>query len=365
MKLELLNRYEIEPSFRVDKVRGMFDVDVPAVEKRIPVDIPIEDMPWHIGLIVGPSGTGKTTIARRAFDGYLYFTGFEWSQRSVVDDFPVDVAETTEILGKVGFASPPDWLKPFHLLSNGEQMRAELARVLVSTDQPVIYDEFTSVVDRQVAQFGCAAVSKFIRSQGKQFIAVTCHRDVAEWLGPDWVYDTKGYRFSRRRLRRPPIELEIRRGERGEWALFRDYHYLTAKLPRNAENYVAEIGGEPVAWCSIMHFPHPTAKRMKRLCRTVVLPDYQGLGIGGRLSSWVAAHYRMRGYRVTAAMSNPQLYRTRMNDPAWRLTRKGKITTSRSGEMGRRRSSENRITATFEYVGSKDATRKEANANAT
>jgi ABC-type polar amino acid transport system ATPase subunit len=163
------------------------------VRKEFDVNIPIEDIKWNVGLIVGASGTGKTTIARQVFKDFRFFDGFEWAGKSIIDDFGEHSAkDITEILSKVGFASPPDWLKPFNVLSNGQKMRAELARLILEAKEPFIYDEFTSVVDRQVACIGSAAIQKFIRKQDKQFIAVSCHYDIEEWLEPDWVFDCRG-----------------------------------------------------------------------------------------------------------------------------------------------------------------------------
>jgi hypothetical protein len=55
----------------------------------------------------------------------------------------------------------------------------------------VAFDEFTSVVDRNVARIGSAAVAKAIRAGQirRRFVAVTCHYDVLEWLEPDWMID--------------------------------------------------------------------------------------------------------------------------------------------------------------------------------
>ena len=89
----------------------------------------------------------------------------------------------------VGFGSVPSWLKPYSVLSNGEKMRVDLARALLEQDQ-VCFDEFTSVVDRQVAETMCIATNKAIKRTGKQFIAVTCHYDVLDWLEADWIFDT-------------------------------------------------------------------------------------------------------------------------------------------------------------------------------
>ena len=54
-----------------------------------------------------------------------------------------------------------------------------------------VFDEFTSVVDRNVAKVCSAAIAKGIRrgSIPCRFVAVTCHYDVAAWLEPDWIVD--------------------------------------------------------------------------------------------------------------------------------------------------------------------------------
>lgn len=92
----------------------------------------------------------------------------------------------------LGFSSVPSWLKPYSVLSNGEKMRADLAFTLLSAkeDVPVAFDEFTSVVDRDVAENLCIALHKRLHKFGGKFIAVSCHRDILDWLQPDWVYDT-------------------------------------------------------------------------------------------------------------------------------------------------------------------------------
>lgn len=115
----------------------------------------------------------------------------EWISSSVIDDMPKEcsVDEIEKMFYAVGFGSVPSWLKPYSVLSNGEKMRVELARAMLSDDF-VVFDEFTSVVDRQVAQTASLAISKAVRRMGKQFVAITCHKDVIEWLQPDWVFDT-------------------------------------------------------------------------------------------------------------------------------------------------------------------------------
>jgi ABC-type ATPase with predicted acetyltransferase domain len=95
----------------------------------------------------------------------------------------------------VGFATVWSWLKPYHVLSNGEKMRVDLARAILTEKETIVFDEFTSVVDRTVAKTASFAISKAIRKMGKKFVAVACHRDIIDWLEPDWIYDTDKKEF--------------------------------------------------------------------------------------------------------------------------------------------------------------------------
>ena len=113
----------------------------------------------------------------------------------------MSIKDVTTLLSSVGFSSPPAWLRPYGVLSNGEQFRATLARALAEKSDLCVFDEFTSVVDRVVGQIGSAAVAKTIRRRGSKFVAVTCHDDVLEWLDPDWVYTPADGSFAWRSLR--------------------------------------------------------------------------------------------------------------------------------------------------------------------
>jgi ABC-type ATPase with predicted acetyltransferase domain len=104
------------------------------------------------------------------------------------------------MLCSVGFASPPDWLKSYDCLSQGEKMRVDIARALCLPQKDIVFDEFTSVVDREIAKVSAYAISKAVRRQkGKRFIAITCHYDVVDWLDPDWVFCTDTMKFDRKK----------------------------------------------------------------------------------------------------------------------------------------------------------------------
>ena len=177
--------------------------------------------------------------------------------------------EITAALSAVGLGSVPSWLQPFHLLSNGEQFRAALARLLLEPPSAVsVVDEFTSVVDRVVAKIGAAAFAKAWRRKhpGQQFVALSPHYDILDWLEPDWVIDTKQKTFTRGRLwRRPKIELEIRRADGKMWRYFKPHYYLDLHYPVAAQYFIGWVGDEPVAHLAIAPFFQAPTHRVGEL----------------------------------------------------------------------------------------------------
>ncbi len=147
----------------------MFDLRLAQhATERFSVEVPGTSEPWTIGVIVGPSGSGKTTIAREAFKDSFHVPRRWRANRAIIDGFgAASVSTITRMLTAVGFSSPPAWLKPYAVLSNGERFRCDLARALLSGGELVVFDEFTSLVDRNVARISSAAISKWIRQKQK------------------------------------------------------------------------------------------------------------------------------------------------------------------------------------------------------
>lgn len=175
----IIKKSEIENTYRVARIKADFDVKEEHSNEHF---VGVVEMPakWNIGLIVGASGTGKTTIAKELFKD-IYITNFEYKAKSVIDDMPknVNIEDIEKMFYSVGFGSVPSWLKPYNVLSNGEKMRVDLARAMLEKDK-ICFDEFTSVVDRNVAQTACLAINKAIKKNNKQFIAISCHYDIIE-----------------------------------------------------------------------------------------------------------------------------------------------------------------------------------------
>ncbi|PIZ04085.1 MAG: ABC transporter ATP-binding protein [Gammaproteobacteria bacterium CG_4_10_14_0_8_um_filter_38_16] len=351
-----LIRCEYKPTFRTEKVAGMFDIPVSEkIEKSWDLKVNIEEKDWQIGLIVGNSGAGKTTIAKELFKNEYIHEIFEWEANSFLDDFDenLNVLDIVNALNSVGFSSPPSWILPFSALSNGQKFKAEIARCLLEINKIIVFDEFTSVVDRNAAKIGSYAVSKHIKKQNKKFVAVTCHYDVEEWLQPDWVLDISQKIFKWGSLRRPKIELDIFRVDYKAWELFKDYHYLSANINRSAIVFVAEINKIPVAMTSALPFVHPTKRNFYREHRTVVLPDYQGVGIGNKLSEFLGNWLKSNSKKFISITGHPSMIHYRSKSEKWHMTRKPSHVTSakQSFDSLNNSKSSNRLTASFEYRG--------------
>ena len=189
VSFNIIKKTKINDSFRTKKIKSDFDYKQNETENIFHgiIETPKK---WNIGCIVGASGTGKSTIAKEKFGKY-YVRDFVYDENSVLDNMNENctVEEITKMFYRVGFSSVPDWLKPYNLLSTGQKMRVDVARALLQNNK-VVYDEFTSVVDRTVAKNLCIALNKYLKQSNKKFIAVSCHKDIIEYLQPDWIFDT-------------------------------------------------------------------------------------------------------------------------------------------------------------------------------
>lgn len=368
MRVDLDLNVDIENTPRATQLRGIFDVqECTKATASYHFDVPLHEKPWQIGLIVGPSGAGKTSVARHLF-GDNIVQGYDWHPtRSLVDSFDPkhSIRDITAALSAVGFSSPPAWLKPFRVLSNGEQFRTTMARALLDDRELIVVDEFTSVIDRQVAKIGSCAISKAIRRTDRKFIAVSCHDDIVDWLQPDWILEPHASRFAwRSQRRRPEIELEIRRVNSSLWSLFAPHHYMTAEHNKSATCFAAYHEGRPVAFASWLPFVGKLkgTEMARRGHRLVCLPDFQGVGIGAALFDNCAAMWRGLGYRVFTRTAHPANIAAHTRSDDWKLTNHGfkAADTGKMKSLAKTRTIGRRA-ASFEYIGA-PMDKKEASA---
>jgi energy-coupling factor transporter ATP-binding protein EcfA2/GNAT superfamily N-acetyltransferase len=312
---------------------------------------------WNIGVILGGSGTGKTTILKRLGDVKKVL--FD-SEKALISNFDwLEPKEASLVLTSMGLSSVPTWLRPFHTLSNGEQYRATLAYLVASSKdgEVILLDEYTSVVDRDVAKAMSFALQKYIRRENKKIILASCHYDILEWLMPDWTYSPqKGGALERcdyRRHGKPKIELSISRVESETWNFFKKHHYLTEDVNKSCKFLLFEWNEKPVGIVAIINQPGKDRANAFAISRIVVLPDFQGMGLGVKLSEFAGGIVKGQGGRCFIKTVNPALGKYFNNKTSiWKgTTSNGK---SRTIKDNTDKSAKNRLTRwsySHEYIG--------------
>ncbi len=182
MKLSI----QVEQDEFTAKVAQAFDLDF---DGTIETEVPDFEFPeynsYNIGLIVGASGSGKSTILKKV-EGDCELE-VPWNPNKAIISHFVTPEEAIERLHACGLASIPTLCKPYHVLSNGEKYRARFARLL---NNYLVMDEFTSEINRETAKSLCVCASKYIRKKEiKNIVLASCHKDIIPWLQPDWVFD--------------------------------------------------------------------------------------------------------------------------------------------------------------------------------
>jgi GNAT superfamily N-acetyltransferase len=329
VRIRVDNRCDDFDSYRAARVKSLFNAESGA-NFSLDAELPIEDMDWSIGVVVGPSGSGKTSMGRQVFGPEAIYEPDWPADRPIVDAIAADgdFNAVTAALAAVGLGDVPAWLRPYAVLSNGEKFRATLARLVAEAPEQAVVDEFTSVVDRQIAKIGALAFSKAWRRTGGQVVLLSCHYDILDWLQPDWVYDTATAKFHGRWLQqRPRFELDIWQTDWRYWPLFEPHHYL--KVPRMIASrcYVGTVDDEPVCHLAVGTKNVGRKGVEARACRLVVMPEWQGAGVGLRflnqICQWQLEGHesaRLPGRRLTTIFhtSHPGLCAALRRSPQWR-----------------------------------------------
>lgn len=316
MKIEVHNRVSDFNSYRSARVKSLFNA-----ENGCNFDLEIDDVDlsgdWNIGVVVGPSGSGKTSIGKMIFGTnkiYDYHEGWD-GNKPIIDCIAPDgdFNEVTGALSNVGLGDVPAWLRPFRVLSNGEQFRAGLARMICEKPSEIVVDEFTSVIDRQIARIGSQAFQKSWRKNNPKgkIVLLTPHYDILEWLQPDWVIDTKTKTFQRGLpQQRPRIDLQIWKVDQSYWRFYKPHYYLDLPMPVAGEYFIGTVDGELA--CHICVAPRFEIKGY-RGTRLVTMPEWQGAGVGSRFLNFIA-QYHLDGngrnnhkYPLYFHTSHPQL----------------------------------------------------------
>lgn len=293
-KIEIKLKSEIYKSFRCQVAANSLDIDA---EKKSIHHLIIENVKlpsdWNVGLIYGASGSGKTTLATNIFGKDIFKTILD-EDKPIIEQFPLEYSyeDCANILNGIGLNSVPCWIRPVKTLSNGQKARAEAALLMCLNNEYVFIDEWTSVVDRTVAKAMSLCVSKFAKKNNKKIILLSCHYDILEWLQPDWLIDCNKQKFELPKTddffftKREQLEFTIKEVERSTWKYFSKYHYLSELLPGGKIFLYGLFHGQNQIGFQCFANYTPLRKGHKIIFhsnRTVIHPDYNGLGLGIKL----------------------------------------------------------------------------------
>jgi hypothetical protein len=232
--------------------------------------------------------------------------------------------------------APISWIAPAKTLSNGQQARAEAALQMARLDGKfTVIDEWTSVVDRQVAKAMSHSIQKHARKVKKQIVLLSCHYDIIEWLNPDWIIDCNTQEYiDRRRLcpgfkRSEELVFGIRQLTNSKsWRAFSKYHYLTDSLPPGKTImfglFQEDMQVGFIAYSNYVLWKQEHKDRgipmIMHANRIVVHPDYCGFGLGGRMTD-ITADYMQKslGYDVQIKLSSASMATLLKRNPKWEL----------------------------------------------
>lgn len=301
-----------------NRISNAFDYEFDGV---ITTDIHVPKFPkeFEIGLIVGSSGSGKSSLLSKFGD----VENVSWDNDLCIASHFNNFDEASARFGAVGLNSIPTWLKPYRVLSNGEKFRADMARSLHNN---AIIDEFTSVVNRECAISCSASISKYIRNNNlHNIVFASCHDDIIEYLQPDWIYNTDKKELSVGRCARQSkkIVLEVNQCCKQVWSMFAKYHYLSAQLNNSADCYIASWNNLPIGFGAILMMPGRFGSDTRKCVsehRVVILPDYQGMGVGNKFSEYLGELYLSQGYRYFGKTANPRMGQHRERSNKWKAT---------------------------------------------
>jgi energy-coupling factor transporter ATP-binding protein EcfA2 len=322
---------EVFTNFRCQVAANSLDIDV---KKKSIHKLEIENInipnEWNVGLIYGASGSGKTTLAKHLFGQDIFQTMLNESE-PILNQLPKEYTyeHCAELLNGIGLNSVPCWIRPVKTLSNGQKARAEAVLLMTTEKEIILIDEWTSVVDRTVAKAMSICISKYAKKQNKKLILLSCHYDIIEWLKPDWLIDCNKQQFELPKsedfffTERERIQFDVREISSRSWKYFSKYHYLSENLPVGKVYFYGifhnkeQIGFQ----CFANYTPHRSGtKIIYHSNRTVIHPDYNGLGLGIKLINETSKLMLARfDCRIMAKFSSTPVFKAMIKQKQWKF----------------------------------------------
>tara|TARA_R110000796_G_scaffold5554_2_gene20572 strand:- start:95 stop:697 length:603 start_codon:yes stop_codon:yes gene_type:complete len=177
-----------------------------------------------------------------------------------------------------------------------------------------------------------------------------------------YEYHKDQSKFLSTKFIKPQINIKVIHGDRKLWSIFKVHHYLSEELPLSTRCFYALWNDNIIGFSATISFPGKTPplyegdlRKKWRECRTVLIPDFQGLGVGTRFSDAIADIHIEQGYRYFSKTSHIRMGLYREKSPLWKATSANLLDRSKStngkGYINHHTIEKDRLCYSHEYIG--------------
>ena len=136
------------------------------------------------------------------------------------------------------------------------------------------------------------------------------------------------------------------------WRVFREHHYLTKDFNKGAFTYLITLDNKVIGFNSILNQPSGTCKFSFRTHRLVILPDYQGLGIGTKFEEFIGEYLLKQGEKLYLRTTHLRLGRHCSESNKWVAASQNLIVRKKNDNSSKYKTLDcSRKAYSFEYVG--------------
>ena len=149
------------------------------------------------------------------------------------------------------------------------------------------------------------------------------------------------------------MELSVMRCEPEVWEMFAKHHYMSETLNKSCKCLVFFLNGEICAFVGILNTPRRGTPLAHAISRIVVLPDYQGLGLSGKILDFVGGLLKSKGdeYLLYIKTVHDKMGKWLERSENWHPTSyNGKKRSNTSYEEGKYNNRLDRSSFCFKYI---------------